>query len=113
MHVAYIAYPTGYEHVFCYAYYIRPAVTSGKIVVVKKLEGSRPAPATRRSSSTATSPTTPGGLFEIGASAANPGQISFDRAGGRTWSFAEAVPTGMQLVGPTCVSRRAARVPGE
>ena len=35
--VEWIAYPQGTEHVFCYAYYVRPPPTSGTIVIRKEV----------------------------------------------------------------------------
>ena len=35
--VEYVAYPTGKNHVFCFAYYVSPAPTAGTINIVKKL----------------------------------------------------------------------------
>ena len=96
--VEFISYPTGYSHVFCFAYYVMPAVTSGTIVVRKELRDVPPGTATQPFQFVGDISYNPGGNFEIRA----PGEISFNRAGGRTWSFAENVPSGMQLIGPTC-----------
>ncbi len=37
--VEWIAYPQGTEHVFCFAYYVRPPPTSGTIVIRKEVQG--------------------------------------------------------------------------
>lgn len=39
--VEWITYPQGTEHVFCYAYYVRPPSTSGTIVIRKEVRGTQ------------------------------------------------------------------------
>jgi hypothetical protein len=102
--VEFIDYPTGYEHVFCFAYYVRPAVTSGKIVVQKQLVDVPPGTGTQTFRFQGDISYNPGGFFDISASASTPGQASFDRAGGRTWSFTEQPTPGARLVGLSCTS---------
>ena len=41
--VEWISYPQGTEHVFCYAYYVRPPPTSGTIVIRKEIRSDEPA----------------------------------------------------------------------
>jgi hypothetical protein len=101
--VEYVAYPTGKNHVFCFAYYVSPAPTAGTIKVVK----------------TVTPDTVPaqdfpfqgdvsyaeGGAFTINAGGKKTGSASFIRAGGRSWSFREIVPAGFVLSSLTCSSQ--------
>ena len=100
--VEYVAYPTGKNHVFCFAYYVSPAPTAGTIKIVKTV-----------SPNTVPAQNFPfqgdisyaeGGAFTINASGTKDGSISFIRAGGRTWSFKEIVPPGFVLTNLTCSS---------
>ena len=102
--VEYVAYPTGKNHVFCFAYYVSPAPTAGTIKIVKTL--------TPESAPTQEIPFqgnisyAAGGAFTISASGKKAGSISFIRAGGRTWSFKEIVPAGLVLNDLSCSSAK-------
>jgi len=100
--VEYVAYPTGKNHVFCFAYYVSPAPTAGTINVVKKLIPTD-APSQEIPFQGDVS-YAEGGLFSIKASGKAPGTASFIRAGGRTWSFQEKLPAGLVLADLRCTS---------
>jgi hypothetical protein len=106
--VEWIGYPEGgVDHVFCFAYYVSPAPTSGTIVVEKRIVGpDGTPPQTVRFTGNISYETTPDGtgFFDLTASLSNPGSMSFIRAAGSNWYFEEQVPPGWTLDPPTCVS---------
>ena len=111
--VEWIGYPQGgVNHVFCYAYYVSPAPTSGKIIVEKRIvaPGTPPAQTVRFTGNISYETEAPGGpgVFYIKASTVSPGSASFVRAAGTDWDFEEDVPPGATLDPPTCVSTPAA-----
>ena len=101
--VEYIAYPKNAKHVLCYAYYVTPPPTSGTIIVRKQVTSSIPAFAP-----TDTFPFegnisyTPDQRFTVDVVNGAPGQTTFFRAGGTTWSFAELATAGYDLTGISC-----------
>ena len=100
--VEYVAYPTGKNHVFCFAYYVSPAPTAGTIKIVKSVSpDSVPAQDFPFQGDVSYAE---GGAFTIRASGKADGSATFIRAGGRTWSFREIVPAGFVLAGLTCSS---------
>jgi Domain of unknown function DUF11 len=101
--VEYVAYPTGKNHVFCFAYYVSPAPTAGTIKIVKTVSPDTvPAQDFPFQGNVSYAE---GGAFTINASGKKDGSASFIRAGGRTWSFKEIVPPGFVLTGLTCSSK--------
>jgi hypothetical protein len=82
--VEWIAYPQGTEHVFCYAYYVRPPPTSGTIVIRKEVRGTQGA--THTFSFDGNLSFNVGNIFNLRVSNGQPASQSFYRA-------ATAVPT--------------------
>jgi hypothetical protein len=101
--VEYIAYPQGVKSVLCYAYYVTPPPTSGTIVVRKQVTSTIPgfAPTQSFAFEGDISYTTDQ-RFNVDVVNGNPGQVTFFRAGGITWNFAELVPDGWTLTGISC-----------
>jgi hypothetical protein len=104
--VEFIAYPPdGVDHVFCYAYYVKPAPSAGTIVVEKQIVGpDGTPPQTVRFTGNISYETLPDGTgyFDLTAGLNDPGSMSFVRAGGSEWNFEEQVPPGFTLDPPTC-----------
>ncbi len=101
-----IDFPTGTRHAFCYAYYVTPPPSSGKIVIRKKVEGSGSSPQTFRFGGNVSY--NPGGVFELSAAPEAPGEITFfrgeTRPGEAPWTVNEEVPQGWKLTDLHCVS---------
>jgi len=101
--VEWISYPPDTVHVFCFAYYVKPAPTSGTIRVVKQAQ--LPAGATpQRVRFTGDVSYNPGGEFFLTASTANPASQSFIRAAGQTWTIVEDEQPLGQLTAVQCTS---------
>ncbi len=82
--VEWISYPPSAIHVFCFAYYVKPAPTSGTIDVVKQVtlpSGVDP----QRIRFTGDISYTTDHEFFLTASNGNPARQSFIRAAGRDW----------------------------
>ena len=110
--VEWIAYPVGgVKHVFCFAYYVSPAPTSGTIIVEKRIN---PTSAPKQSirfngniSYEKDNPNAAEGRFFLEPTGTTPDSESFIRAAGTDWSFEEVLPSGGSfsgLDGPTCTS---------
>jgi uncharacterized repeat protein (TIGR01451 family) len=101
-----IDFPTGTTHAFCYAYYVTPPPTAGKIVIRKKVEGSGSSPQTFGFGGNVSY--NPGGTFDLSAAPENPGEMAFFRgetqAGEEPWKVDEEVPEGWKLTGLHCES---------
>jgi hypothetical protein len=102
--VEYVSYPTGATHVFCFAYYVKPAPTSGTIVVRKQLQGV-PAGTPPQSVRFTGNISYEHNVFVLTASPSKAGEATFYRAAGATWSFGEdAPPPGEEFAGLQCSS---------
>lgn len=101
-----IAYPAGTRHAFCYAYYVTPPPSSGKIVIRKEVRGSGNAAQSFRFEGNVSY--TEDQSFNLTASNGSPGSVEFYRAetgeGDDPWVVREVVPEGWALVGLTCES---------
>jgi uncharacterized repeat protein (TIGR01451 family) len=101
-----IDFPSGTTHAFCYAYYVTPPPSSGRIVIRKKVEGSGTTPQTFQFGGNVSY--NPGGAFELSAAADSPGEITFFRGetgpGEAPWTVHEEVPDGWKLTGLHCES---------
>jgi uncharacterized repeat protein (TIGR01451 family) len=101
-----IAFPTGTSHAFCYAYYVTPPPTAGRIVIRKKVEGSGSEPQTFGFGGNVSY--NPGGTFELSASPESPGEMTFFRGatgpGEEPWRVDEEVPDGWKLTDLHCTS---------
>jgi hypothetical protein len=104
--VEYVFFPSGTNHVFCYAYYVTPPPTSGTIVIRKQVVG---APA-------GTNPAFPfnGSLsFDpTGFTLANGRSSTFYRAGGQTWSVTEGSVANYRLGAIRCTATAPGGGPG-
>ena len=104
--VEWIAYPQGTEHVFCYAYYVRPPPTSGTIVIRKEVRGTPGA--TQTFTFDGNLSFNEGNLFNLRVSNGQPASQSFYRAAtGATdgpWVVHERVPGGWRLAELSCSS---------
>lgn len=103
--VEWAGFPSGQTNVFCYYYAVVNAPPPGTITIVKQLGvgeiGTNIFPFTGNISYN------PGGAFEIPVSGPAPskGQISFTRASGHTWNFAETQPyPGFQAPTVSCTT---------
>ncbi|MGO9498350.1 MAG: hypothetical protein ACLQA5_16840 [Solirubrobacteraceae bacterium] len=96
--VEFIFFPQGVNHVFCYAYYVKPPPTSGTITIKKDVVG---APA-------GTNPAFPfnGNLsFDPSGFQLTDGQsLDFYRAGGGDWTVTEGAVDNYRLTSLGCLS---------
>ena len=101
--VEWISYPTGANHVLCFAYYVKPPPTSGTIIVRKEVDApaGQPAESFRFVGNISFNADD---SFALSAAPGKPSQATFYRAGGTTWNFTEQVPAGWQLTAITCTS---------
>jgi len=96
--VEYVFFPTGVQHVFCYAYYVKPPPTTGVITIRKQVTGA-PAganPAFPFNGSISFDPT--------GFQLKNNGSMDFYRAGGADWTVTEGAVDNYSLASLNCVS---------
>jgi uncharacterized repeat protein (TIGR01451 family) len=106
--VEWIGFPEGAEHVFCYAYYVKPPPTSGTIIVRKRVEA--PAgTAKQRFRFEGNISYTSDNSFSLTAGPGQDAQETFYRAevGGANgakepWNFTEVPTPGWQLVEVGC-----------
>lgn len=102
--VEWISYPQGTEHVFCYAYYVRPPPTSGTIVIRKEVRGTPGA--TQTFTFDGNLSFNEGGLFNLRVSNGQPASQTFYRANTDAndppWVVHELVPGGWRLAQLTC-----------
>ncbi|MCU0313921.1 MAG: DUF11 domain-containing protein, partial [Solirubrobacteraceae bacterium] len=106
--VEWIGFPEGAEHVFCYAYYVKPPPTSGTIIVRKRVEA--PAgTAKQQFRFEGNISYTADNSFSLNAGPGQDAQETFYRAevGGATgakepWNFTEQPTPGWQLVEVSC-----------
>ena len=104
--VEWISYPQGTEHVFCYAYYVRPPPTSGTIVIRKEVRGTPSA--TQTFTFDGNLSFNQGGLFNLRVSNGQPASQTFYRANTDAddppWVVHEQVPGGWRLAQLNCSS---------
>ena len=105
--VEWIGFPSGMNHVFCYAFYVQPPPTGGTIVIRKTLATALPAPQTFDFAGSVSY--NPGGAFSItvpaNATSADQTFIRGETGGNAPWTAAETIPDGFQLVGLSCASQ--------
>jgi hypothetical protein len=102
--VAYLFFPAGVNHVFCYAYYVAPPPPSGTIVIRERVEGP-PAGADPAFAFTGDVSYDPNGFtLKSGQS------IAFYRGGGATWQVAESTVSHYELESVDCASSTGASV---
>ena len=104
--VEWIAYPQGTEHVFCYAYYVRPPPTSGTIVIRKEVRD--PPGATQTFTFDGNLSFNEGNVFNLRVSDGQPASETFYRAAtgaaDAPWTVHERVPGGWTLAQLSCQS---------
>ena len=99
--VEWISFPEGSEHVFCYAYYVKPPPTSGRIVIRKRVVGG----ASQVFNFDGNLSFNEGGKFSITLNNQESASTSeFFRAAGETWTAHELVPAGWSLTDISCVT---------
>jgi uncharacterized repeat protein (TIGR01451 family) len=105
--VEWIAYPEGSEHVFCFAYYVKPPPTSGTIIV-RKVVDSPEATGRQAFDFTGNISYSEDHRFTLSAAYGMSDQATFYRGAvgpdGTPWSFKEEVPDGWRLTGLECRS---------
>ena len=95
--------PSGQRAVFCYAYYVTPPPTSGRIVIRKRVAGG----ASQVFNFDGNLSFNEGGEFSITLNNQESASTSeFFRAAGETWTARELVPTGWSLTDISCVTPR-------
>lgn len=101
-----IDFPVGTTHAFCYAYYVTPPPTSGRIVIRKEVEGSGSTAQSFRFGGNVSY--NPGGVFDLSAAPGAPAGVTFyrgeTRPGDEPWKVNEEVPEGWALTGLHCDS---------
>ncbi len=105
--VEYIYFPAGVRHVFCYAYYVKPAPTAGVITIKKQVTGAPPGenPSFPFTGSVSYDPSG----FEL----SNGDHIDFYRAGGASWTVTEGAVDNYRLTSLVCIAKTAAGKPGK
>ena len=96
--VAYLFFPSGINHVFCYAYYVRSPPLSGTIVIRDRVEGG-PAGADPGFAFSGSVSYDPDG-FTLKAGQ----RVAFRRGAERTWQVTESTPSHYQLKSVDCRS---------
>jgi uncharacterized repeat protein (TIGR01451 family) len=100
--VEWISYPSGAEHVFCYAYYVKPPPTSGTIVIRKEVQNVAGG-ATETFNFDGNLSFNAGGNFSIKLNNQTSNSAPpFYRASGETWTAREIVPPGWVLANLSC-----------
>jgi hypothetical protein len=106
--VEYIAFPDNVEHVYCFAYYVRPPPTSGTIIVTKHV--SDPPKANQTFTFEGNVSYTGDHRFPLEVKNGADASATFFRAatapGDPLWTVAEIVPAGWRLTGLACTSER-------
>ncbi len=102
--VEWIQFPSGGQHVYCYAYYVTPPPTSGTIVIRKQV--SDPPNADQTFTFQGNISYTPDQKFSLTVSNGSTPSETFFRAetrpGDDPWTVRELVPSGWDLTGLTC-----------
>ena len=103
--VEWMSYPSGTEHVFCYAYYVTPPPTSGTIIIRKEV--SDPPGADQNFQFGGNLTFNADGRFDLDVQDGNPASQTFYRAETGTnapWTVRELVPPGWNLENLACES---------
>ena len=109
--VEWIAYPTGREHVYCFAYYVTPPPGSATVTIRKQV--SSPPSATKSFEFEGNISYTQTHTFSLNVVKGNTPSATFYRAetrpGDPAWTFRENVPSGWLAPQIECTTKRAAR----
>ncbi len=104
-----IAFPSGTRHAFCYAYYVTPPPSSGKLVIRKQVQGSDAQETFTFSGNVSYND---GGAFSLSASDGNDASTEFVRGetrdGDPPWTVVEDARGGWSLTGLACTSQTGA-----
>jgi uncharacterized repeat protein (TIGR01451 family) len=102
--VEWISYPSGTDHVFCYAYYVRPPPTSGTIVIRKDVDS--PPDANETFAFDGNLSFNGNGIFNLVVKNGKPASATFFRAAGQDWTVRELVPDGWDLTSLVCTAEQ-------
>ena len=106
--VEWISYPPDAIHVFCFAYYVKPAPTSGSITVRKEVELPQGfAPQKIRFTGNISYDN---GEFFLTAGNNAPAAKTFIRAGGSSWNFTEEIPPLGRLDAIDCTTTQGSAI---
>ena len=100
--VEWIAYPSGYRHVFCYAFYVQPPTPPGQITVRKQLSAGENG--TQRFDFSGDLSFNPNGAFSLQVDNGAPAQTTFVRGSSVTYRVTEDGVDGWDLVSVACSS---------
>lgn len=100
--VEWIGYPSGYRHVFCYAFYVNPPTPPGQITIRKQL--SLGEDGTQRFDFSGDLSFNPGGRFDLQVNNGVAAQTTFVRGSSVTYTVTEDIPDGWDLASVTCTS---------
>ena len=98
--VEWISFPAGTEHVFCYAYYVKPPPTSGTIVIRKEVSPGVNSDETFTFGGNISFNAS--GTFDLNVKDGKPASATFFRAAGQVWTIREQVPDGWDLTDLEC-----------
>ena len=108
--VEFIRFPTGSRHVYCFAYYVTPPPTSGRIVIRKQVTD--PPNADQRFTFEGNISFTPDQRFDLNVvNGSTPSQTFYRAETGPTdapWAVREIVPSGWVLTGLSCTRTNSA-----
>ncbi len=102
--VEWISFPSGTDHVFCYAYYVRPPPTSGTIVIRKEVDS--PPGANETFAFDGNLSFNASGVFDLVVKDGKPASQTFFRAAGQDWTVREQVPAGWDLTSLVCAAEQ-------
>lgn len=112
--VEYVAYPSGYRNVFCYAYYVSPAPTAAEVTITKRIVGGS-RDITQGFTFDSNLSYDPSGTFGLTVNNGNPASADFIRANstalGGTYNVKEEIPDGWRLDSITCARTGSAGTP--
>jgi uncharacterized repeat protein (TIGR01451 family) len=104
--VEYVKFPTGSRHVYCFAYYVTPPPTSGKIVIRKQV--TNPANADQKFTFEGNISYTADHRFDLNVvNGSTPSQTFYRAATGPSdapWTVTELVPAGWALTALSCTA---------
>jgi hypothetical protein len=104
--VEFVAYPSGYRNVFCYAYYVSPAPTPAEVTITKVIAGNANTGITQGFTFDSNLSYDPSGTFALGVANGNPASQDFIRANstalGGPYNVKEKLPDGWKLDDITC-----------
>jgi hypothetical protein len=101
--VEYVAYPSGYRNMFCYAYYVSPAPTPGTVTITKKVTGTGVSQGFTFESNLSYNPNGTFPLILVNGTSASADFIRANStAFGGPYDVKEQVPNGWKLDSITC-----------